>query len=90
VSQRGHELDDVVGHHPVAVGEVLGVGFRRRGLAVASQVRTHDRVAGLDEQRGDLVPRRMRARMAVQQHDGRPASAVPDAQSDVLRHSHPV
>ena len=45
---------------------MLGVGFRRRGLAVASQVRTHDRVAGLDEQRGDLVPRRMRARMAVQ------------------------
>lgn len=55
-------------------------------LAIATQVRTDHGMAGLVQQRGDLVPRGCGAWMAVKQEEGRPArGAAPDSEHDVAQ-----
>ena len=79
VPQRAHQRDAVARHR--ALGVRLVVGRRRRlgRLAVAAQVRAHDRVRA-GQQRRDAVPCRVRARVAVQQQQRRAAAAVAHAQ----------
>ncbi len=79
VAEVPHERDHIIGHRAFGGLSVLGrVGWERR-LPVAAQVRTDDEERA-GEQRRHPMPCRMRARMAVQQHHGRPLTAMPHAQ----------
>jgi hypothetical protein len=59
----------VAGHGPLGIDEPGGVGNGLAGIAVAAQVGHHDRVV-LAEDGGNVAPREVVLRIAVQQHRG--------------------
>ncbi len=75
VPEALHQRREVSGHR--LLGEVAD---RSPRLAVPRQVRAHDAEPGLDEQRRDAVPGRVRARVPVEQQHARAVAAVPHAQ----------
>ena len=77
VAQRPHQCDAVARHRALRVRLVVGRGRRLRRFPVAPQVGADHRVA-FSQQRRDAMPGDMRARMAVQEHHGRPRPAVAD------------
>ena len=79
VAELRHQRDHVAGHRALGVRRVVGSRRRLGGLAVAAQVRAHDRVGGREHRRHP-VPGRVRAGMAVQQHERRAGAAVAHAQ----------
>ena len=80
VAQARHQLNQVLGHRPLAglrvVRQVGGCG----GLAIAAQVRAHDPVAGARHRGSDPVPSGVRPGMPVDQQDRRAAPTVPDTE----------
>lgn len=84
VAQLAHEPDHIAGHGAVAVDLVLGVRLGLGGLAITPQVWAHHGVAGRDQQRRDEVPRRMRARVAMDQDHRWAIAAVSDPQGDIV------
>ena len=69
VAQRLHQHQKVVGHLALARLRVVRPVRHGGGLAVAAEVRADHGVAGLDQPRGDRVPRGVCARVPVhQQH----------------------
>jgi hypothetical protein len=88
--QTGRQRDDVGGHGSVAVGPMVGARIRFRRLSIAPQVRAHHRETSRCEHRCDRMPRRVRARVAVEQHDRGARSAHANTKVDSRRHIHPL
>jgi len=79
VPEARHELDHVARHRALRVGAVLRGGRRLERPAIAAQVRADDAVAAR-ERRCDLVPHRVRLRVAVQEKERRALAAAAQAQ----------
>lgn len=84
MAQLAHEPDNIAGHGAIAVDPVLGVGLGLGGLAVTTQVWAHHGVACRDQQRRDAMPRRMPARVAVEQDHRWAIAAVAYPQGDIV------
>jgi hypothetical protein len=70
-AEAAHQRQHVERHRALAVRGVIGRPFGLVGLAVAAQVRDHEHERAAPPL-GDLVPRRVRLRKAVQQQQRRP------------------
>ena len=79
-AERGHDLHLVLGHRSLGIVLVPHAAVRLAGLAVAAQVRKHDREA-LGQAGRDLVPHDVGLRIAVQQEQG--GTAAGPAQEDL-------
>jgi hypothetical protein len=64
VAEPAHEIEHVLRHCALAVSGVIGRAFRFARVAVAAQVRHHEREA-LAKPRSDGVPDSVRLRKAV-------------------------
>lgn len=79
VTECLHQRDTVARHRPLRVRLVIRRRRRLGRLAVPARIGTDDEVRSGEERR-DEVPRRMGARVTVQQEYRRPGTAVTDAQ----------
>ena len=85
VAERGHHINLVLRHRTERVVDVVGPPLRRaNAVAVTPKVRRDD-VESLAERAGDLVPRRVTHRVAVQQQQRRAVAAVPQEDVGTLR-----
>ena len=73
VAERAHDRDHVGRHRALRVGRVQGIGRGLRRVAVAAQVGADDGAPARERGR-DLVPHRVRLRIAVQQQERRAAA----------------
>jgi len=69
-----HDVDLVLGHAPERVVAVIGQAARLTAVAVATQVRSHDREA-LGQPGRDQPPVDVRERVAVEQEQRRPSAS---------------
>ena len=79
VAEHTHQRGAVARHRAFRVRLVIGRRRRFRRLAIAAQIRAHDRPP-VGEQRSNPVPRRVRSRMPVQEQQPRPRAPVAHAQ----------
>ncbi len=77
VPEVRHQRSHVPGHCTLGRLRVIGPVRRQARSAVAAQIRRDHRVR-YRQLRSHRVPGRVRARVPVQQHDGRATAAVPD------------
>jgi len=78
VAERRHDIDLILSHGPERVVDVVGATIGRAdAVAVAAEVR-RDNVKPFCQAARDLVPRRVRERVAVQQQERRAVSGVPE------------
>ena len=73
-----HDLDHVLGHDAEAVIDVIGAGLGQRAVAVAAQI-GENHVIVFRKPRGDGVPRHVIVRIAVQEQQRRPRTAMAQA-----------
>jgi hypothetical protein len=76
VAEQFHDLHQVPGRRPLAIGVKRSAGRRFRAVAVAAHVGTHDGEI-LGQRGGDLVPHDVGLRIAMNQQERRPVSARP-------------
>ena len=79
VAQRAHDGQNVAGHGGARVGGVVGRRGGLGGSAITAQVRADHGVVAR-QQRGDAMPGRVRARVAMQQDDRRTGTPIADAE----------
>src|SRR5882724_7411134 len=85
IAERLHNLDLVLCHRPERIVDVVFAAIvGADAVAVAAQIRRND-MKTLGQTVGDLVPRDMRQRVAVQQQQRRAVTAVPQMDAGTAR-----